>query len=188
MPPRTQSFFSAGSELSPNANPFNRSAGILPAFLTFSASGTYAPPRRPIHLSHYLMKYPGCIMPGSRTLRPNRIRCCLPGAAPFDVRTGTGTLTTSTFAFAHNLGYVCRGAMLSKLIGGLSKRGTKRQFRSFLIVSSKRLKTPLNHRKQSVGPLSNRIKIDPPFKGRTTLPIFEGAGRGNSAKPTETSV
>jgi hypothetical protein len=42
MPPRTQSFFSAGSELSPNANPFNRSAGILPAFLTFSASGPYA--------------------------------------------------------------------------------------------------------------------------------------------------
>ena len=77
---------------------------------------------------------------------------------------------------------------MSKLINGPDAKRPDEAFRSFLIVSSKRLKTPLNHRKQSVGPLSNRIKIDPPFKGRTTLPIFEGTGRGNSAKPAETSV
>jgi hypothetical protein len=112
--------------------------------------------------------------------------CGLPH--PFDVQGGTRTLTTSTFAFTHNLGYGCRGAMLSKLIGGPNKRGTNSQFRPFLIVTSKRLKTPLSHRKQSVGPRSNRIKIDPPSNSRSTLPIFEGAGRGNSAKAMETAA
>jgi hypothetical protein len=77
---------------------------------------------------------------------------------------------------------------LSKLINGPDAKRPDEAFRPFLIVSSKRLKTPLNHRKQSVGPLSNRIKIAPPFNSRSTLPMFEGAGRVNSAKATETSA
>jgi hypothetical protein len=77
---------------------------------------------------------------------------------------------------------------LSKLIGGPNKRGTKRQFRPFLIVTSKRLKTLLSHRKQRLGRSSNRIKIDPPFDSRSTLPIFEGAERANSAEATETAA
>jgi hypothetical protein len=77
--------------------------------------------------------------------------------------------------------------MLSKLIGGPNKRGTNREFRPFLIETPKRLKTPLNPRKQRVGPRSNRVNFAPPFKAQLTLPIFEAVGRDNSAKPTETA-
>jgi hypothetical protein len=78
--------------------------------------------------------------------------------------------------------------MLSKLIGRPNKRETNEEFLSILIDTPKRLETLLNHRKQSTGAQSNRNKNSPPFKSRSSLPSFEGAGRGNSAKATETSA
>src|ERR1700683_618223 len=75
--------------------------------------------------------------------------------------------------------------MLNKLINGRKKTWRTREFRLILIETPKRLETPLNPRKQSVGLRSNRNKITPKFKSQLTLLNFKSVEQCYSASLTE---